>query len=78
MTSLDNGPANSISRGNLSLLFTQVSNAAREPPPIPEELWTLLVREQPARLAVRKVESFYLFLQKGLDSSTRKCNEAGQ
>ena len=37
---LDNGPADVISRDNLSLLFSQVPNAAREPTPIPEELWT--------------------------------------
>ena len=37
---LDIGPADAISRDNLSLLFSQVPNAAREPTPIPEELWT--------------------------------------
>lgn len=40
---------------NLSLLFPQVSNAAREPTSILEELWALLVREQPDWLS-KKVE----------------------
>ena len=60
----DNGPADVISRDNLSLLFSQVPNAAREPTPIPEELWTLLVREQPDWLSERWRNLFTSFCRR--------------
>ena len=64
VASLDNGPADAISRDNLSLLFSQVSNAAREPAPIPEERWTLLVREQPDWLSKRWKNPFTSFCRR--------------
>ena len=60
----DNGSADSISRNNLPLLFTQVPNASREPTPIPDELWTLLVREQPDWLSERWKVLFTSFCNK--------------
>ena len=61
---LDNGPAVAISRDNLSLLFSQVPNAAMELTPIPEELWTLLLREQPDWLSERWKNHFTSFCRR--------------
>ena len=61
---LYNGPADAISKDNLSLFFSQVPNAAREPTPIPEELWTLLVREQPDWLSERWKNLFTSFCRR--------------
>ena len=59
-----NGPADSISRNNLSLLLFQVPNASREPTPLPDDLWTLLVREQPDWLSERWKTLFTSFCKK--------------
>ena len=61
---LDHGLADSISRGNMSLLFAQVPNAAKEPTLIPEELWTLLVMEQPDWLSEKWRSLFTSFCKK--------------
>ena len=59
-----NGPADSISRNNLSLLLFQVPNASREPTPLQDDLWTLLVREQPDWLSERWKTLFTSFCKK--------------
>ena len=49
----DNGPADSLSRNNMSAFFSQVPHASKEASPIPDNLWALLVLEQPDWLSER-------------------------
>lgn len=67
----DNGPADCISRGNMSLLFSQVPNVSSEPTLIPDGLWTLLVREQPDWLSERWRSLFTSFCKKAWPTPQR-------
>ena len=53
MAGSDSGPADSISRGNMSMLFSHVSNASKQPTLIQDDLWTQLVSEQPNWLSLK-------------------------
>ena len=50
---VDNVLADAISRNNVASLFSQVPDLAHQSSPIPEQLWTLLVLEQPDWLSTR-------------------------
>ena len=50
---VDNTYADAISRNNVAPLFSQVLGLSPQPSPIPEQLWTLLVLEQPDWLSMR-------------------------
>ena len=40
---VENGPANSVSRGKMDLFFIKIPKAHHLPTPIPTELWQLVV-----------------------------------
>ena len=72
-----NGPADSISRNNLSSFFSQVPSASTAATQIPDNLWRLLVLEQPDWLSERW-RTLLFFLQNSLAASTQKCYQSGQ
>ena len=66
------GSADSLSCNNMSSFFSQAPLASKEASHIPDDLWALLVLEQPDWLSERW-RTLLFFLQNRLATSTQRC-----
>ena len=60
---VDNTAAETLSRNNISLFFTQISHVNQEPTVIPEEIGQLFITQQPDWLSSTWKQNFRSFLQ---------------